>query len=111
MRASHPRVLQLNAVGSSAVNTVSDTRMCRILDNLPVAMVRWRPGTAAGDNLDSQVKYYDRGYPVGYFMPSEVRPFTACSCEHTLVTDCTLVAHDRADCSEPREMNSAKGFD
>ena len=67
-------VMQPSAGATATVNEANYKRIYRILDNLPVAMVRWRPGTPApGDNLDAQVKYYDRGYPVGYFLPTEVR--------------------------------------
>jgi transmembrane 9 superfamily member 2/4 len=52
--------------------------MCRILDNLPVAMVRWRQVPTSRDNPEEDVKYYDRGFPVGYHMHSEVRTISPC---------------------------------
>ena len=42
---------------------------CRILDNLPVAMVKFRKDLATG----ALIKTYERGYPVGFMATSEVR--------------------------------------
>lgn len=43
--------------------------LCRILDNLPIAMVKTRQDEASGQ----PTKAYDRGYPVGFKATLEVR--------------------------------------
>lgn len=69
-----------------------DLCTCRILDNLPVAMVRWRATAPGRDTSESNfVKYYDRGFPVGEFVQSEVRAAkTHCNCKMYQLVLCNM---------------------
>lgn len=53
--------------------------VCRILDNLPVAMVKMRKS----EKSDSLIKTYERGFPVGFRATLEVRPLACAPHPHT----------------------------